>query len=66
MLQKLTCLEWWGFEFHWILARSPCLRNLRLISPVKLIEDGAPNETNSAVTTLRLTFRSWLLDTGHI
>jgi hypothetical protein len=33
--------------------------------PIRLIEDGAPDEINPAVTTLRLTFRSWLLDTGH-
>jgi hypothetical protein len=65
MLKKLTRLEWWGFDFHWVLARFPCLRDLWLMSPVRLIEDGAPDETNPAVTTLKLTFRSWLLDTGH-
>jgi hypothetical protein len=61
MLQKLTRLEWWGFEFHWILARSPCLRDLLLMSPVKLVENRAPDKTNPVVTTLKLTFRSWIL-----
>jgi hypothetical protein len=68
MLQKLTRLERWGFEFHWILARSPCLRDLSLMSPVKLLEDRTPGETNPAVTTLKLTFRSWVFLTeepGH-
>jgi hypothetical protein len=35
------------------------------MSPAKLYRDKTPDETNTAVETLKLTFQSWVLLTGH-
>jgi len=60
-LQRLTYLEFGGAEFHWALAKSPCLRKICLTRPCVILSDGAPDEVNTSLKTLSMTARSTIL-----
>lgn len=60
-LRTLTRLEYAGVEFHWALAKSPCLRWLKLSRPCRIIQDGAPNEVSTSLIRLEICARSDIL-----
>lgn len=66
-LQQLTEFDYAGSEFHWALAKLPCLRKLRLTRPCVVLPDEASNEVNRKVTTLEISARSEILrgDSRH-
>ena len=53
-LQNLTKLDFSGCQFHWTLAKLPCLRWLRLSRPCYMLNDEAPNEFSTSVTRLEM------------
>ena len=53
-LQNLTKLDFSGCQFHWTLAKLPCLRWLRLSRPCYILNDEAPNEVSTSVTRLEI------------
>lgn len=60
-LQKVTRLEFGGAEFHWVLAKSPCLRELHLARPCDILSDGASDEVSPTLKVLTMTARSTIL-----
>lgn len=60
-LQKLTGLEFAGSEFHWVLAKLPCLEKLKLTRPCLILPDAAPNEVNTNLKSLGMSARSTIL-----
>jgi hypothetical protein len=60
-LQQLTELIFAGSEFHWTLAKLPCLRRLCLVRPCVILPDEAPHEMNGRLRTLEISARSAIL-----
>ena len=65
-LQKLTKLDFSGVEFHWALAKLPCLRWLRLSRPCEVLCDDAPNEVSTSLTRLEICARSDILRSASL
>ncbi|KAH6643819.1 hypothetical protein C7974DRAFT_467578 [Boeremia exigua] len=65
-LQKLTYLEFAGAEFHWVLAKLPCLQTLRLTRPCVILHDGAVNEVNTSLKTLSIMARLEILQENSL
>lgn len=63
-LQKLTRLRFDGAEFHWVLAKLPCLQDIQLTRPCVILPDEAPNEISNSVTRLDISARSEILTRG--
>jgi hypothetical protein len=62
MLQKLETLYFHGDEFHWVLARSPFLRDIELNFIYIILPDTAILEKNHALQELRMKCRSAILN----
>jgi hypothetical protein len=60
-LQTLTKLDYDGIKFHWALAKSPCLRWLKLSRPCIIVKDEAPNEVSTSLVRLEIHARSSIL-----
>jgi hypothetical protein len=60
-LQKMTRLRFDGAEFHWALAKPPCLREIQLTRPCVILPDEAPDEVSTSVTRLDISARSEIL-----
>lgn len=62
ILQKVLEMCYRGEDFHWIMARSPCLRKLEVDGLCRILADGAPEETNPALKSFSLMYRSAILN----
>jgi len=60
-LQQLTEIYFAGSEFHWALAKLPCLRRLRLGRPCIILPDEAPHGINNTLRTLEMSARTAIL-----
>lgn len=59
---NLKRLDFNGDEFHWVLAKSLCLKELHLTRPCSILPDDAPHEANPTLTSLSLVNRSSILN----
>ena len=59
--QKLKTLAWYASDFHWILAKSACLKELRIERTCKILEDTAPEEKANQLKRFLYTSRSSIL-----
>lgn len=62
ILQKLNTIFFHGYEFHWILAKSPHLREIELYEIGHILPDGASQEKNHSVQKFGMTCRSGILN----
>ncbi|KAH7064287.1 hypothetical protein BKA63DRAFT_496637 [Paraphoma chrysanthemicola] len=60
-LQKLKEMFWHGSEFHWALAKLPCLDHPYLPRASRILADEAPFETIDTLKAFQFTARSSII-----